>query len=154
LTDSQWDRDVEDTLNDAVALASGNAVKESCANRQCNKVPIVGLNWSKEALIAIKRGDLVSSHGGHFVAGGYAIAAIHNHLLVREFAEAVTLRMESIDAANLSRIDQVVSEQNWGQIDFRHLADHLLESHDWFDPTSLLAKRGTDNLSIADTELP
>lgn len=131
------DFDVIWAANDALALASKKAVKQSCETEPCKQIPVVGLNWSADGLTAVANGELVSSHGGHFMAGGYAIAAIYNHFRGKQIPSSVTLHMESIDSETLSLLDTTLNKQRWSSLNFVKLADSLAPSQQRFEPILL-----------------
>lgn len=141
------DFDVIWAANDALALAAHRAVLANCTDRQCKNIPIVGLNWSPEGLDGIASGALLSSHGGHFTAGGYAIAAISNHLAGYHIEANVTLLMKSVDLQNIDRIADLVRAKSWNKFDFRALSSSLVESQDRFDPMQLFSRRRQSLLS-------
>lgn len=138
------DFDVIWAANDALALASRKAVEESCTTDSCKSISVVGLNWSTEGLKAIANGDLVSSHGGHIMAGGYAIAAIHNDFDGKPFPSSVSLQMEPIDSDTLLQVDATLNRRQWGSLDFVQLADSLDPSEDRFKPILLFTHGGSN----------
>lgn len=105
--------------NDNIALGAIRALK------QHNLVPgkdvsVVGLNWSPEGLKAVERGELLLTHGGHFMAGAWILVMIHDfHRLKAQFP--VTRRsfaMSAIDASNVTTYQQCFGDNAWSRIDF------------------------------------
>lgn len=129
--------DVIWAANDALAIASRNSVMKNCKETSCLDVPIAGLNWSREGISAVRNGVLITTHGGHFTAGGYAIAALHRYLNGQRIAKNVTLRMDSIKRDNVERFDRIISGSRWDTFNFRALAESIDESSDVFDPVIL-----------------
>lgn len=106
--------------NDPMALGAADAV------RAAGKIPgrdilIGGLNWSREALLALRQGTLSVDVGGHFMNGAWALVLIHDHAKGRDFADEgleFTPPMEVMTSRNVDLWLNKFGDQNWRRIDF------------------------------------
>ena len=110
--------------NDDIAIAAMRAV-EDCGS-PCQDIEIVGLNWSEAGLDAVARGDLLSSHGGHFLAGGIALAHITRGALDQQQRE-LTLSLRAITDANIEALPRTIREREWAQLNFNALAQQMAQ---------------------------
>jgi len=81
-----------------------------------------GLNWSTEALEKIVNGTMVTSIGGHFMQGAWAMVLIHDYHKGLDFEDLgfeFTAPMTVIDQTNVARYLEIFGDQNWDKIDFK-----------------------------------
>ncbi len=124
--------------NDDLALAALEAVKE-CGDR-CRGIQVAGLNWSSAGLDAVARGDLVLSHGGHFLAGGIALSSINNYWRHAEPPNDLTFGMTSINASNHASIAEILIKRDWSDLNFTDFASALRKDPTAIDPLTLLLR--------------
>lgn len=106
--------------NDDIALGAIAALEE--AGRTPGKdVFVGGLNWSKEGLDNVTEGKMTLTHGGHFLAGAWAIVLLHDYIkgveTLRQNPE-VSFRMEAVTRVNMSYFADVLMSRDWSKIDF------------------------------------
>ncbi|MDM8536907.1 ABC transporter substrate-binding protein [Desulfobacterales bacterium HSG17] len=81
-----------------------------------------GLNWSIPALEMVKDGTMVTSVGGHFMTGGWALVLLHDYHQGKDFASLGTqLNMKIFGAITKKNVMDYLthfSDQNWDKIDF------------------------------------
>lgn len=110
--------------NDNMALGAIDAL-ESVGRRPGQDVLVGGVDWSPEAMPAIRDGRMLVSMGGHFVEGGWAMVLIHDHLAGRDFADLGT-RLRSnlapITQANVDAYARLIGQEGWEDLDFRRLS--------------------------------
>lgn len=121
-------------VNDSTALGAINASVKR------NRIPgkdifFVGCGWHTPALAAIKSGELISSYGGHFFDGAWAMLLIndhyHGHTISQHLPDS---KMTGINSGNLKRYERFLEHRLWHQIDFRRLSRHHnpeLENHNF-----------------------
>ncbi|MBF0230829.1 MAG: ABC transporter substrate-binding protein [Desulfamplus sp.] len=107
--------------NDPIALgAIEGAVK---TGKQPGKnIFFGGLNWDKEGLEKVKSGEMVTSLGGHFMTGGWALVLLHDYHNGRDFTdEGLELKYKIFSAINRQNIDNFMTkfgDRDWSKIDF------------------------------------
>lgn len=137
LVHSQWNRDKArrqlagllrrwpDTrlvwaANDPMALGALDAVVAR-GGKPGRDVLIGGLNWSVDALRLVRSGELVTSVGGHFLGGAWAL------VLLRDYADGLDFRTEGldlcfrmgvIDRSNVDAYLRHFEDERWEKIDF------------------------------------
>src|SRR5262249_22831549 len=72
--------------NDPIALGAMKAMEKNglVAGRDLG---VVGLNWSPEALDAVKAGRMILTDGGHFFEGGWSMVLLRDHADGCDFAQ-------------------------------------------------------------------
>ncbi|MEM9342188.1 MAG: hypothetical protein AAGA87_04010 [Pseudomonadota bacterium] len=81
------------------------------------------------------------SHGGHFLAGAYAIAALHNLANHGVQTGDAVFQMAPITEQNVSRFSAALSQEGWAGLDVHHLAESMRNGEHQFDPVRLLNLR-------------
>jgi len=109
--------------NDALALGAIAAAAERQL-RSGQDFCTVGLNWSPEAVDLVAKGQMVMTHGGHFLAGGWAIVMLHDLLAADAAGRPVPTRtamfnMAPIDQRNVQDFISKLGDRDWRRIDFR-----------------------------------
>lgn len=133
--------------NDPLALGAVKAVKE------LGKIPgkdilISGLNWSTDAVNLVKKGELVTTVGDHFLCGAWALVLIKDYLSGKDFAasglEIKIPGFRSVDASNIESYISKLGSQKWGAIDFTLFTkstNKALSSYDFSLEAVLNAKK-------------
>jgi ABC-type sugar transport system substrate-binding protein len=106
--------------NDPMALGAMDAVRER-GLVPGRDVLIGGVNWSRDALERVQSGELVTSVGGHFLGGAWALVLLRDHHDGLDFADGGLERefpMGVIDRANVAPYLAQFAGENWGAIDF------------------------------------
>ncbi|MBT6307212.1 MAG: ABC transporter substrate-binding protein [Rhodospirillaceae bacterium] len=107
--------------NDPMALGAIDAVIKR-NKRPGENIFVGGLNWSTEALEKIVNGTMVTSIGGHFMQGAWAMVLIHDYHKGLDFEDLgfeFTAPMTVIDQTNVARYLEIFGDQNWDKIDFK-----------------------------------
>lgn len=113
--------------NDPMALGAMDAVSE-VGRRPGKDVLIGGLNWSTEAVRRVRSGELVTSVGGHFMGGAWALVLLRDHHDGLDFAPAWlegVFRMGIVDKTNAAAYLERFSGEDWRAIDFRRFSRSL-----------------------------
>ena len=114
--------------NDALALGAIAAAEErqlATGKDFCT----VGLNWSPEAVDLVASGKMAMTHGGHFLAGGWAIVMLHDLLSADAAGKPVAARdaafsMAPIDRRNVQDFIAKLGDRDWRRIDFKSFSHH------------------------------
>ncbi|MBI2255374.1 MAG: ABC transporter substrate-binding protein [Proteobacteria bacterium] len=128
--------------NDAVALGAiaAAAERQLTAGRDfCT----VGLNWSPEAVDLVAKGEMVMTHGGHFLAGGWAIVMLHDLMAADAtgrpaMQREATFSMAPIDQRNVQEFIAKLGDRDWRRIDFKSFSHHGKGGHYDFSLTKTL----------------
>ena len=105
--------------NDPMALGAITALRDN-GYRPGVDVLVGGLNWSNEAVERVLNGDMVVTHGGHFLVGAWAMVMLRDLHDGRDFAEEdvrLQFPMGAIDRPIAQRFPKI-GEIDWRQIDF------------------------------------
>lgn len=103
--------------NDPMAFGALRALRE--AGYQPGKDVVVGgLNWSQGAIDRVLSGEMLLTHGGHFLGGAWVMVLIRDHRDGRDFAEE-DVRLQFPMAAFTRPI--AARFPNIGSIDWRHV---------------------------------
>ncbi len=129
---------------DTMALGAMEAVKEM--NIEPGKdVLFGGIDWSIEALQAVKDGRMVATMGGHFIEAGVALILIHDYHYGIDFegdtGVKIDIPMYPITRENVDEYLPLLTDQNWRDIDFRKFSkkyNKKLKKYD-FTPDNLFA---------------
>jgi ABC-type sugar transport system substrate-binding protein len=106
--------------NDPMALGAIDAIAKK-GFVPGKDMAVVGLNWSPEALAAIKDGKLLLTDGGHFFGGAWSIVMLRDHADGCDFARqgaAKTFPLAAIDQSNLAGLAGIISERRFEAIRF------------------------------------
>lgn len=124
--------------NDPMALGAVKAAEET------GKVPgktifVGGLNWSREALEAIRQGRLVTTVGGHFMIGGWSLVVLYDYHNQIDFpVNQYELKLNifrSINADNLAEYEVLLEDGRWNRIDFTKFSKKInpeVQRYDFF----------------------
>lgn len=97
-----------------------------------------GIDWSKEGLQSIKKGEMSASIGGHFLTGAWAMVQIHDYHHGYDFidygAETI-IPMAIADRSNIDTILNHLSKKHWNQIDFKTFSQKYQANFSGYDFT-------------------
>jgi ABC-type sugar transport system substrate-binding protein len=107
---------------------------------------IGGLNWDPPGLEKVKNGELVTSVGGHFMTGGWALILLYDYHHGVDFADSGTRLhyriFSALHSKNISLFLDQFENRDWGKIDFTLFSKALNPEikHYQFDIESILAR--------------
>jgi ABC-type sugar transport system substrate-binding protein len=131
--------------NDTMALGALRAV-EASGRRPGQDVVLGGIDWTPAALQAVREGRLVTTLGGHFLEGAWALVLLYDHHHGRDFAsEGLEWRtsLAPVTRADVDTLLQLLGEGDCAAIDFRafsKVANPTLTHYD-FSLRALFAQR-------------
>lgn len=98
---------------------------------------IGGVDWTNDALQAIKRNEITASIGGHFFEGAWALVLLHDFLNGHDFArtEGVSLKtkMQLLDKENVFYWQEFIEKRKWESIDFRSFSLSSIKNQGKYD---------------------
>jgi len=105
------------TANDPMAIGAIQAIVKT--NK---KILVSGLNWSQDALRAIKNDKMLASVGGHYMIGGWSIVLLYDYINGRDFIdESLELKQHifsTINKSNYKTYQKYFKNEDFEQIDF------------------------------------
>ncbi len=131
--------------NDAIAIGAIRALREADLTPG-KDVFVAGLNWSPEAIELVRSGEMTLTHGGHFLAGAWAVVLLYDLEKNYDFAKVSTelsFPMSAIDQRNADDYKRAFGDSDWRKIDFHSFsrADHPELKKYPFNLTTLLQSR-------------
>ena len=105
--------------NDPMALGAITALREA-GYKPGVDVVVGGLNWSGGAVERVLKGEMIVTHGGHFLGGAWAMVVLRDYHDGRDFAEEdvrLQFPMGAIDLPVAQRLP-AAGKIDWRQIDF------------------------------------
>jgi ABC-type sugar transport system substrate-binding protein len=127
-TAQAWVREVTrkgpriDTLwaaNDPMAIGAIAALREA-GYRPGVDVMVGGLNWSQAGVDRVLKGEMVLTHGGHFLLGAWAMVVLRDYHDGRDFAEEdvrLQFPMGAFDLPVARRFPEI-GKVDWRRVDF------------------------------------
>ena len=112
--------------NDQMAFSAMTALREAGYKPGWNVV-VGGLNWSQRRIEKVLEGEMLLTHGGHFLGGAWAIAVLRDYHDGRDFAEEdvrLQFPMGAIDKG-LARRFPDIGKVDWRQVDFTRFSKTL-----------------------------
>ncbi|MBI1774182.1 MAG: ABC transporter substrate-binding protein [Proteobacteria bacterium] len=109
--------------NDPMALGALTALGEA-GYKPGVDVVVGGLNWNQPAIERVLKGEMLLSHGGHFLGGAWAMVLLRDHHDGRDFAEEdvrLQFPMGAFDAPVARRFPNIGS-LDWKKVDFTKFA--------------------------------
>ena len=106
--------------NDPMALGAIKAIS-AAGLVPGEDIQVVGLNWSEDALRAIRAGRLLLTDGGHFLLGGWSIVLLRDYADGCDFAAIsphVEVKTSAITRANLTSVGDLIKSRSFERIDF------------------------------------
>ena len=128
--------------NDPMAIGGLQALR--AAYTPGKDVLVGGLNWSQPAVDLMLKGEMVVSHGGHFLGGAWAMVVLRDYADGRDFAEEdvrLQFPMGAFDLPLAQRFPEI-GKVDWRQVDFTRYSKTRhpeLKRYD-FSPESVLAQ--------------
>ncbi len=118
-------RDVPDIIwgaNDDIALGAIRALK-AAGLTPGKDVSVVGLNWSPAGLQAVRSGELLLTHGGHFMAGSWMLVLIYDHHQgLNRQPQRHAFNMSAITSENVGAYQACFGNGEWERIDFKRFS--------------------------------
>jgi ABC-type sugar transport system substrate-binding protein len=133
--------DVLWAANDPMALGAIDAFRAG-GYRPGRDVLVGGLNWSQDAIDRVLNGDMVLTHGGHFLLGAWSMVVLRDYHDGRDFAEEdvrLPIPMGAIDLAVARRFPEI-GKVDWRRVDFTKFSktrNPALKSYE-FTPDAVL----------------
>lgn len=94
-----------------------------------NRYTIGGFDWNGEAIKSIKKGNLDASVGGHFTETGFALVLLYDYYHGKDFVSQydgkIYTEMIAITKDNLDKYYDILTRQDWGNIDFKKFSKVL-----------------------------
>lgn len=106
--------------NDPMALGAIKAIS-TAGLVPGQDIQVVGLNWSEDALRAIRAGRLLLTDGGHFLLGGWSIVLLRDYADGCDFAAPsprVEVKTSAIISNNLASVGDLIRMRAFDRIDF------------------------------------
>ncbi|WP_249143266.1 ABC transporter substrate-binding protein [Bradyrhizobium liaoningense] len=106
--------------NDPMALGAIKAIS-TAGLVPGQDIQVVGLNWSEDALRAIRAGRLLLTDGGHFLLGGWSIVLLRDYADGCDFAATsphVEVKTSAITSTNLVSVGDLIKNRAFDRIDF------------------------------------
>jgi len=111
--------------SDSIALGAVDA-------RGDKKILTSGTDWTSSGITAVKNGNIISSYGGHFTEGGFALVMLYDYFHGIDFVNDPGLKIETdfskIDTLNVDQYQTLFADQNWQKIDFTRFSKKLTPS--------------------------
>ena len=105
--------------NDPMALGAITALREAGYQPGVD-VMVGGLNWSQAAVERVLKGEMVVTHGGHFLLGAWAMVVLRDYHDGRDFAEEdarLQFPMGAFDLPVARRFPEI-GKVDWRKVDF------------------------------------
>lgn len=87
-----------------------------------------GIDWSEAGIQAVRQGTLVTTLGGHFMEGGWAMVMLYDYHHGKDFEQSGTTinsQMQAITQQNVTSYQEQLGNQEWEKIDFRRFSKVL-----------------------------
>jgi len=111
--------DAVGAVNDPTAFGAITALREA-GYRPGADVVVGGLNWSQGGVQHVLAGDMLLTHGGHFLGGAWAMVIVRDYHDGRDFAEEdvrLQFPMGAIDLPIARRFPDL-GKIDWHDVDF------------------------------------
>lgn len=106
--------------NDPIAFGAIKALQETGLEPGVD-VRVSGLNWSPNAIDRVIKGEMEITHGGHFMAGAWAVVLIADYAAGVDFADVDThirFPMSAMNSEKASIYKEALGDSDWSKIDF------------------------------------
>lgn len=107
--------------NDNMAMGVVDGIKKM-GLKPGKDVIVGGMDWTDEAVKAVKNGELDTTVGGHFMDSAWAAVMAYDYLHGKDFASESTqvlTKMAAINRSNYNSYSKVLNKANWKKINFR-----------------------------------
>ena len=105
--------------NDQMAFGAITALREA-GYKPGVDVVVGGINWSQGGIDRVLKGEMVVTHGGHFLGGAWAMVMLRDYHDGRDFAEEdarLQFPMGAIDLPLARRFPEI-GKVDWRNVDF------------------------------------
>ncbi|AXS85310.1 ABC transporter substrate-binding protein [Marinobacter metalliresistant] len=114
------------SASDGMAMGAIEAAKMH-GKQPGQDVVVGGVDWEPRALDAIRRGELATSLGRHFMGGGLALLLLHDFHHGYDFAKGVSsaslsYQLKPATEDNIHKVERILDPENWRQLDFRRFS--------------------------------
>ena len=113
------------TAADSIALYAASVIENS-GRKPGSDILLGGVDWSDAGIRAVDAGILVSTVGGHFMEGGWALILIHDYHhgidFTSDLGTTIVTKMQLIDRNNVKQYLQAFGNRNWNKIDFKQFS--------------------------------
>ena len=129
--------------NDPMALGAITALRET-GYKPGADVVVGGLNWSQDGVERVLKGEMVLTHGGHFLLGAWAMVILRDHHDGRDFAEEdvrLQFPMGALDLPIARRFSEI-GKVDWRKVDFTRFSkvrNRAVTRYD-FNPDAVLGQ--------------
>ncbi|MGI6245307.1 MAG: ABC transporter substrate-binding protein [Pseudochelatococcus sp.] len=107
--------------NDPIAFGAMEAAREKGLKPGVD-ISFAGLNWSADALKAVKAGEMTLTHGGHFFGGAWSMVLLYDYMKGADFASGggadVQFPMSAVTGENVDAFLAKLGAGDWERIDF------------------------------------
>jgi len=113
--------------SDQMALSASSFFRNN-GKRQGKDVFVGGVDWTNQALLAVKSGDLTTSVGGHFAEVGWALILFYDYFNGKDFATESTIfksAMKPLTAKNVNIFHSTEGKDRWADVNFRSFSKVL-----------------------------
>ncbi|GLX80332.1 hypothetical protein tinsulaeT_36720 [Thalassotalea insulae] len=122
LTERFGDIDIAWAASDSMALGVLDSLK-SGYDKMNPKLAIGGIDWTVEAIQAVKQGDLAASVGGHIMQTAWALVKIYDHHRgIKVFTKgknSESYDLEVIHNKNIMHYFILANKVNWRAVNFK-----------------------------------
>lgn len=128
--------------SDPLALGAIESVR-ALGRKPGAEVLLGGFDWTREALDAVRSGDLFVTIGGHFMEGGWVLVLLRDYLIGNDFAKKelnYLTPMSPITKGNLDDFAATLSAADWSKVEFRAMSNPAAGYS--FDPNETLRALG------------
>jgi len=129
--------------NDPMALGAITALREA-GYKPGADVVVGGLNWSQDGVERVLKGEMVLTHGGHFLLGAWAMVILRDYHDGRDFAEEdvrLQFPMGALDLPIARRFSEI-GKVDWRKVDFTRFSkvrNRAVTRYD-FNPDAVLGQ--------------
>ncbi|MGM0508871.1 MAG: ABC transporter substrate-binding protein [Fusobacteriota bacterium] len=153
VTTGDWDDDVakrkflrmKDRYSDVQIVWAANddmALGVLSGAKEIGMIPgedifIGGVDWTDDAIDAVKKGELVTTIGGHFMEAAWGVILLHDYLKGYDFKKGGVIKntdMYALTKDNYEDMKLVLDKENWSTIDFKRFSrvyNEDLEQHNF-----------------------
>lgn len=122
--------DIVWAANDQIAFGAMQALKAQ-GQVPGKTVFVNGMNWSPPAINLVIDGQMTLTHGGHFLAGGWAmvlLADYRQHGVFGQGTPLVQFNMQALQHPLVRKYKTLLGDSRWQKIDFsRFLPEHYVD---------------------------